>query len=244
MEHIVQILENINVAKDTFKMVLESDFYEKVNPGHFINIKIEGLMLRRPISISSVEKGQIVIYYKIVGEGTEKLSHKKIGDNLNILAPLGRFFPIHEEEKDILIIGGGIGIAPLYEVAKRYRKLGANVVCVLGYNDIESIYLAEDFKNLGCNVYISTMDGSFGYKGIVFDIINPEKLEGFVYSCGPEKMLKFVEEKFDRGYISKEQRMACGIGACMGCVCKNKNIKNKYYRICKEGPVFEIGKVE
>lgn len=244
IEHIVEIKENKEIAKKIFKMKLSCDFANKIKPGQFINIAVQGFILRRPISVSDIGKDEFTIIYKIVGEGTEKLSKMRKGETLNVLGPLGRFFSIHENEEDILIIGGGIGIPPLYEVAKEYRKIGKNVVAVLGFNDTDSAYLYDEFENLGCKVYIATMDGSFGIKGNVIDVIERNNLRGFIYSCGPEVMLKAVENKFKRGYISKESRMACGIGACMGCVCKDKSDPGKYYRICKEGPVFEIGKVE
>lgn len=133
---------------------------------------------------------------------------------------------------------------PLYEVAKRYRELDKRVTVVLGFNDKESIFLQQAFEALGCEVYILTMDGSYGTQGTVIDAINEFQLDGLVYSCGPEVMLKAVEARFTNGYISKEARMACGLGVCMSCVCRNCANKEKYQRICKEGPVFQIGEVE
>lgn len=239
-----EIISNIEIAKDTFEMEIAFKNSEIIKPGQFINIKVPGFMLRRPISISSVEKDSIKIIYKILGKGTLEMSKFEKGMMIDILGPLGNPFTIHEDKDEILIIGGGVGVPPLYEVAKIYRKLNKKVVVALGFNDYKSIFLAKAFEELGCEVFVSTMDGSFGEKGNVIEMIEKYNLDGFVYSCGPEIMLKAVENKFKDGYVSYESRMACGIGTCMGCVCKDKKDPGKYYRICKEGPVFEIGVVE
>lgn len=243
MEYNVKILENTLLAKNIYKMTFKAEFAKIIKAGQFINIKIDGYTLRRPISVSNIEEDKFSIVYKVVGEGTKVLAGKKIGDSINILAPLGSNFPIEEDKEEILLIGGGIGIPPLYQVAKEYRKLNKKVIAVLGFADIEQAYMIEDFEKLDCEVYIATMDGSLGTKGTVIDAINENNLSGFVYSCGPNVMLDAVEAKFSNGYISKEARMACGIGACMACVCKDKKEEDKYHRICKEGPVFRIGEV-
>ncbi|MDO4605558.1 MAG: dihydroorotate dehydrogenase electron transfer subunit [Helcococcus sp.] len=238
------ILSNIEIAKDTFEMEIAFKNSENIKPGQFINIKVPGFTLRRPISISSVEKDSVKIIFKILGKGTLEMSKFEKGMMIDILGPLGHPFNIHEDKEKILIIGGGVGVPPLYEVAKIYRKLNKKVIVALGFNDYKSIFLRKAFEELGCKVYVSTMDGSYGEKGNVIELIEKYNLNGFVYSCGPEIMLKAVESKFKDGYVSYESRMACGIGTCMGCVCKDKKNSEKYYRICKEGPVFEIGVVE
>lgn len=244
MLNITKIKSNDLIAKDTYQMEIFDENSSSIRPGQFVNIKVPGYSLRRPISISSVEDGYYVIIYKVVGNGTFEMSKMKSGDQVDVLGPLGNPFTIHEDKDDILIIGGGVGVPPLYEVAKIYRGLNKNVTVTLGFNDSESVFLAEAFRDLGCDVYVATMDGSDGFKGNVIELIEKEKLEGFVYTCGPEIMLKAVEDRFVDGYISKESRMACGIGTCMACVCQDKEDDSIYYRICKEGPVFEIGKVK
>lgn len=238
------IISNTCIAQDTFKMVISSSLSEEMLPGQFVNIKVDGYTLRRPISISSIGENEYVIIYKVVGEGTLKLSEAQVNDLIDVIGPLGSPFPIHEDQEGILIVGGGVGVPPLYEVAKRYRALGKDVEVVLGFNDQDSIFYEEEFKALGCNVSIATMDGSYGVKGTVLDAISEKGItHDFLYSCGPMPMLKALEERYTKGYTSFEARMACGIGACMGCVCKDKKDTEIYYRICKEGPVFPIGKV-
>ena len=184
-------------------------------------------MLRRPISICSIEDTtRFVIIYKVVGDGTEALTRLRTQGILDIFGPLGSSYPIHEEEKEVLLIGGGVGVPPLYELAKQYRGIQAEVNVVLGFNDQESVFYENEFQRLGCRVFIATMDGSYGTRGTVMDT------------------MKAVEASYTRGYMSFESRMACGIGACMACVAKDKKEENMYHRICKEGPVFPIGKVE
>lgn len=239
-----RIEENTCIALDTYKMVLHSQLGKEMQPGQFINIKVNGFTLRRPISISSIEDERYTIVYKVVGEGTKVLSSMKTGAKIDVLGPLGTGFPIHEEQDCILIVGGGVGVPPLYEVAKRYRQLNKNVEVVLGFNDAQSIFYEDEFVQLGCNVSIATMDGSYGTKGTVLDAIKAKSIQNdFIYSCGPMPMLRALEANYTKGYTSFEARMACGIGACMGCVCKDKEDGELYYRICKEGPVFPIGKV-
>lgn len=239
------IISNDKIAKDTYQMVLQPDEMPVILPGQFVNIKIDGLMLRRPISVCSVDETTYMIIYKVVGDGTKKLSEMSVGKVLDVLEPLGSSFPIHEELDEVLLIGGGVGVPPLYEVAKQYRKMNKQVAVVLGFNDMESKFYDIEFRRLGCSVYIATMDGTSGIKGTVIDCIKEYGLKtDVVYSCGPMRMLEAVNNNYSKGYLSFEARMACGMGACMGCVCKDSKDKELYYRICKEGPVFEIGKVE
>lgn len=237
------VLENINIAKDTYLITLACENTLQMKPGMFVNVQVDGYSLRRPLSISSINDHSYTLIYKIFGDGTRILSSVKPGETLNIMGPLGSPFPIHEELEDVLIIGGGVGVPPLYEVAKRYRQLAKKVTVVLGFNDSPSIFLKEAFENLGCTVYIATMDGSTGIKGTVLHAIKAYQCSGFVYACGPAVMLQAIENRFEDGYISKEARMACGIGVCMSCVCKNRANTESYQRICKEGPVFKVGEV-
>ncbi|NBK96956.1 MAG: dihydroorotate dehydrogenase electron transfer subunit [Erysipelotrichia bacterium] len=238
------VIKNELIALDTYQMVISSTLSEEMKPGQFVNIKVDGYTLRRPISISSIDENTYTIVYKVVGDGTKKLSQVKVQDTLDVIGALGNPFPIHEEIDHILIVGGGVGVPPLYEVAKRYRMLHKDVEVVLGFNEQASVFYEQAFKDLGCHVSVATIDGSYGIKGTVLDAIKEHHITNdFLYSCGPMPMLKALEEVYTKGYTSFEARMACGIGACMGCVCKDKKDHEIYYRICKEGPVFEIGKV-
>ncbi len=240
------ILSNQKIAKDTYRMEIQANIAKDMKPGQFVNVQVEGYMLRRPISICSVEgKNSFVIIYKVVGDGTKKLSTMRRQEIIDVFGPLGSSYPIHEDENEVLLIGGGVGVPPLYELAKQYRKLGTKVYVVLGFNDSDSIFYENEFERLGCEVVIATMDGSYGVKGTVIDAIDARNITcDFTCSCGPRPMLKAVEARYTRGYMSFESRMACGIGACMACVAKDKKEENMYHRICKEGPVFPIGKVE
>lgn len=240
------VLSNKKIAKDTWRMEIQASLARDMKPGQFVNIQVEGFMLRRPISICSIEDTtRFVIIYKVVGDGTEALTRLRTQGILDIFGPLGSSYPIHEEEKEVLLIGGGVGVPPLYELAKQYRSIQAEVNVVLGFNDQESVFYENEFQRLGCRVFIATMDGSYGTRGTVMDAIKEHEITcDFTYSCGPRPMLKAVEASYTRGYMSFESRMACGIGACMACVAKDKKEENMYHRICKEGPVFPIGKVE
>ncbi|WP_416326939.1 dihydroorotate dehydrogenase electron transfer subunit [[Eubacterium] hominis] len=240
------ILRNDRIAKDTYRMVIQGNMAKTMKPGQFVNIKIEGYMLRRPISICSIEnKNEFVIIYKVVGDGTKKLSETSCRTMLDVFGPLGSSYPIHEELDEVLLIGGGVGVPPLYELAKQYRALDKKVDVVLGFNDADSVFYVNEFQRLGASVTIATMDGSCGVKGTVMDAIHDKGITcDFTYSCGPIPMLKAVEAAYTKGYMSFESRMACGMGACMACVAKDKKEETMYHRICKEGPVFPIGKVE
>lgn len=241
------ILENTCIASDTFKMILRAECVKEMLPGQFVNIKLDGFTLQRPISISNIDKQnkEFTIVYKVIGEGTKKLSCMKANHHVTVLGPLGSSYPLDIDEEEVLIIGGGVGVPPLYELAKQYRKSNKKVYVVLGFNNRDSVFYEEAFASLGCIVNIATMNGSYGIKGTVMDAIKQAKITcDFVCACGPRPMLLAIEEAYTKGYMSFEARMACGIGACMACVAKDKKEENMYHRICKEGPVFPIGKVE
>lgn len=238
-----KILSNRCIALDTYEMVIQSDLGKEMNPGQFVNIQVDGKFLRRPISISSYDDDKYTIIYKVVGEGTAIMAEMKEGQLLNVVGPCGHGFPIDPLD-EVLLIGGGVGVPPLFEVARQMLAQNTKVNVVLGFNTREAVFYADKFEELGCNVALATMDGTIGYKGTVLDAIKEEKITTeTVYSCGPMPMLRAIEANYTKGYTSFEARMACGIGACMGCVCKDKKDQEIYYRICKEGPVFEIGKV-
>lgn len=238
------IISNEQIADATYRMEIKASITEAMTPGQFVNIKVKEHLLRRPISIASIEEDAFVIVYRIVGDGTRILSEMKKGEMIDLFGPLGNGYPIHEEQKDVLLLGGGIGVPPLYEVAKRYRALGKTVYVALGFDRKGCVFFEREFRKLGCQVVVATMDGSYGTKGTVLDAVEKAKIDvDFVYSCGPMAMLKAIEARYQKGYTSFEARMACGIGACMACVCKDREDGKLYHRICKEGPVFAIGKV-
>lgn len=234
-----EIISNHMLVKDIYEMKLKTSISRLIKPGQFVQVQVPGFYLRRPISVSEVNGDEMTLIYKVVGQGTSAMHAMKEGTTLNLFGPLGNGFPV--EQRDVVLIGGGVGIPPLVETAKQYRRLNCQVTAVLGFNTKEQIFLTKRFEELGCRVVTATMDGSECVKGTVMDAIREKKIStDFIEACGPLPMLKAVSEKC-RGYLSLESRMACGIGACMGCVVKNED--GESLRVCKDGPVFEIGKV-
>lgn len=231
-----KILENTKIAKDVFKMILEGDTTYITRPGQFINIEIEGFYLRRPISVCDYDENTITIIYKIMGNGTEKMSTLKNGSVLDILTGLGNGFNINCKGDIPLLVGGGVGTPPMYRLCKVLQEKGKKPIVVLGFNSKDDMFYEKEFKDLGVDVYLSTVDGSYGTKGFVTDIIKDLKDYTYFYACGPINMLKAVSDVTEcEGQLSFEERMGCGFGACMGCTCKTK-YANK--RICKDGPVL------
>lgn len=231
---VFEIKENVNIAKNVFRMTLSGDT-EGILPGQFVNIKLEGMYLRRPISVCDVPKsGELVIIYKVVGKGTELMSQMKDG-SLDALTQLGNGYDLSRSGDEPLLIGGGVGVPPLYMLAKELISGGKKVTVILGFNTKEEIFYENEFKALGATVTVATADGSYGVKGFVTNAM--EGLDfSYFYSCGPEPMLKAVCSSTDKsGELSFEERMGCGFGACMGCSCKTLT---GYKRICKEGPVM------
>lgn len=233
---IYKITENVEIAKSIFKMIVVGDTSEVKKPGQFINIKIDNLFLRRPISVCDYDEKSITIIYKVVGEGTEKMSSLKRGELLDILTGLGNGYDVSKSGKYPLLIGGGVGIPPLYKLCKVLVSQGKNIQVVLGFNTKEEVFYGEEFKSLGAKVYMCTVDGSYEKKGFVTDVIKDLNYTYF-YTCGPIPMFKAIEKiAKTSGQYSFEERMGCGFGACMGCSCKTK-FGNK--RICREGPILE-----
>ena len=233
---IYTVLENKKIAKDVFLMVLEGDTQYITAPGQFINILVEGFYLRRPISICDWDDKTITIIYKVVGKGTEAMAQMEAGKKLDILTGLGNGFTAKEGSEKPLVIGGGVGATPMYGVAKHLIEKGAKPTVILGFTSKDDVFYEEEFKALGCDVYVTTNDGSYGTKGFVTDVI--KNLEGYdyFYTCGPLPMLKAVAMGTEcSGQLSFEERMGCGFGGCMGCSCKTLT-GNK--RICTEGPVL------
>ena len=234
-----KIRSNICIGQDTYRMELVCDS-SQATPGQFIQIEVPNFFLRRPISICEIKEDGLVIIYKVVGKGTEKLATLKEG-TVNIFGPLGTGFPV-EQRDHVVLMGGGVGVPPLDETAKQYLKQGTQVDVILGFNTQDQALYVDEFKALGANVYIATMDGSIGAKGTVIDAATDASVDcDFVLACGPLPMLRAIQNTYEKGYISLEARMACGIGACMGCVVKDQS--DHALRVCKDGPVFEFGKV-
>lgn len=230
---IFEIKENIKIAKDVFRMTLAGDT-KGIAPGQFVNIKLEGLYLRRPISVCDVpENGKLVIIYKVVGHGTEIMSEMKEG-KLDLLTQLGNGYDLTRSGDAPLLVGGGVGVPPLYMLAKELIAEGKKVSVIIGFNTKDEIFYENEFKALGASVKVTTVDGSYGIKGFVTNAMDEDF--SYFYSCGPEPMLRAICSATEKsGELSFEERMGCGFGACMGCSCKTLT-GNK--RICKDGPVM------
>lgn len=220
-------------------MILSGDTSGISAPGQFINIKLDGFFLRRPISICDYNGESITVIYKTVGDGTEFMSTLTEGEKLDCLVGLGNGYTLNNAEKPVLI-GGGVGVPPLFALAKALINKGVTPEVILGFNSDDEIFLEKEFKALGCKVNVTTVDGSYGVKGFVTDVLNGLDYDYF-YTCGPMPMFKAIEKtaKTD-GQFSFEERMGCGFGACMGCSCKTKD---GYKRICKDGPVLERSEI-
>ena len=230
------VLENKKIAKDVFLMVLEGDTKYITAPGQFINILVEGFYLRRPISICDWDDKTITIIYKVVGVGTEQMCEMSAGEKIDILVGLGNGYNLDKSGDRPLLLGGGVGVPPMYNLCKKLIEQGKKVKVVLGFNTKEEVFLEDDFKALGADVTVTTADGSYGIKGFVTDAMKEIDYTYF-FTCGPMPMFKAIEATaVTSGQYSFEERMGCGFGACMGCSCKTK-YGNK--RICKDGPVLE-----
>lgn len=240
------------IAKNVYELVLSGDLVQAMlQAGQFVNIKINEVaypLLRRPISICEIDHdlNQFTVIYRAEGKGTKLLSEKQAGDLVDILGPLGTGFGIEEVQtsETVILVGGGIGVPPMYEMAKRLSVKGIKVISVLGFASSADVFYEEEFKAYG-DVHIATMDGSYGFKGNVIDLIQSKSIDfDWVFGCGPKVMLKAIETSYGankKGYLSFEERMACGIGACYACVCELNS--GKMARVCKEGPVFKLGEV-
>ncbi len=232
-----KIIENIPLTDSVYRMVLMGDTSAITAAGQFVNIKLDGMFLRRPISVCDCEDGQLTIVYKAVGKGTEQMSKMPVGTELDVLTGLGNGYDLTLAGDQPLLIGGGVGVPPMYMLAKKLIEAGKKVTVILGFNKKEEIFYEEEFIKLGCDaVYVTTVDGSYGTKGFVTDSMKTLDYSYF-YTCGPEPMLKAVfNTSVTEGQFSFEERMGCGFGACMGCSCKTVT---GYKRICKEGPVLK-----
>ena len=232
----MKITGNQKIAEKTYFMSLEGDTSAITKPGQFVNIKLDGFFLRRPISVCDCEEGKLSIIYKVVGNGTKKMSELPVGDELDILSGLGNGYDTSKSGEKPVLIGGGAGVPPMYMLCKKLVAEGKKVTVILGFNSEKEVFGIDEFKATGAEVHVTTVDGSVGTKGFVTDVLKKAEYTYF-YTCGPMPMFKAIEGVAKTsGQYSFEERMGCGFGACMGCTCKTK-YGNK--RICKDGPVLE-----
>ena len=234
-QSLFQIVSNEALTDSVYKMILSGDTSAITAPGQFVNIQLTGKFLRRPISVCDYDETTLTIIYKVVGAGTEQMSAMKPGEMLDILTGLGNGYDLSLAGDRPVLLGGGVGVPPMYNLAKKLIAMGKEVSVILGFNTASEIFYEQEFKALGCKTYVTTVDGSYGKKGFVTDAL-PENYTYF-YTCGPEPMLKAVyRATTTSGQMSFEERMGCGFGACMGCSCKTLT---GYKRICKDGPVMK-----
>lgn len=236
---ILKITENKQLSKDIFILKLEGDLSEIKNPGEFVEIKLDNYYLRRPISVHDFNNTSLTLLYKVLGRGTNDLSTYEIGKELDVLVGLGNGFDVSKSKKPLLI-AGGIGIAPMYNLALKFNNLGIKPTLIYGISRETDLVLIEEFSKI-TNLIICSDDGSVGYKGNVVSYLKENNLNfDKYYACGPQIMLKFLKQFNEDGYVSLEARMGCGFGACMGCSIETINGPK---RVCKEGPVFEASEV-
>lgn len=234
-QSIFEIFSNQALTDSVYKMVLRGDTSAITASGQFVNIQLDGLFLRRPISVCDYDNETLTIIYKVVGKGTAAMAGMKAGEKLDILTGLGNGYDLSLSGAAPVLLGGGVGVPPMYNLAKNLVAQGKSVTVILGFNTARECFYEAEFKALGCSVQVTTVDGSYGKKGFVTDAL-PENYTYF-YTCGPEPMLKAVYKATSTsGQMSFEERMGCGFGACMGCSCKTVT---GYKRICKEGPVMK-----
>jgi len=234
-EVLLQIQSNRALTESVYEMRLTGDVSAITASGQFVNIKLDGLFLRRPISVCDVENGVLTLLYKVVGKGTEQMANMQAGETLNVLVGLGNGYDLSLSGEAPVLMGGGVGVPPMYMLAKELIKQGKKVTAILGFNTQAEVFYEEEFKRLGATVIVTTADGSYGQKGFVTDALKGVDYTYF-YTCEPAPMLKAVFKATNTsGQFSFEERMGCGFGACMGCSCKTVT---GYKRICKEGPVL------
>ena len=235
-QSIFEIKSNVALTATVYRMVLVGDTSAITAPGQFVNIQLDGFYLRRPISVNDCEGDELTIIYKVVGKGTEVMASMTAGQKLDVLTGLGNGYDLTLAGERPLLVGGGVGVPPLYMLAKELRAQGLPVTVILGFNTKDEVFGEEDFAALGCKTLVTTVDGSYGIKGFVTNALDGIDYTYF-YTCGPEPMLKALyRATTTSGQFSFEERMGCGFGACMGCSCKTVT-GNK--RICKEGPVLQ-----
>ena len=234
-----EIKSNEQIAKNVYRMQLGGDT-TGILPGQFVNIRVQGQFLRRPISVCNVQQPLnnatplLTIIYKVVGVGTEAMSHLPVGTQLDVLTVLGNGYDLSKAGNAPLLVGGGVGVPPMYMLARQLREIGKNVRVILGFNTKDEVFYEEEFRALGCDVTVTTVDGSHGVKGFVTNALDGK--QSYYYTCGPLPMIKaLIQAAGTNGEVSMEERMGCGFGACMGCTIQTTQGPK---RVCKEGPVF------
>ena len=234
-----EIKSNEQIAKNVYRMQLGGDT-TGILPGQFVNIRVQGQFLRRPISVCNVEPSLnnaeplLTIIYKVVGVGTEAMSHLPVGTQLDVLTVLGNGYDLTKAGNAPLLVGGGVGVPPMYMLARQLREMGKTVRVILGFNTKDEVFYEEEFRALGCDVTVTTVDGSHGIKGFVTNALDGQ--QSYYYTCGPLPMIKaLIQAAGTNGEVSMEERMGCGFGACMGCTIQTTQGPK---RVCKEGPVF------
>ena len=232
-QRLFEIQSNEQIAKNVYRMQLGGDT-TGILPGQFVNIRVEGQFLRRPISVCNITDGILTIIYKVVGVGTEAMSHLPIDTQLDILTVLGNGYDLSKAGDKPLLVGGGVGVPPMYMLARQLREMGKNVRVILGFNTKDEVFYEEEFRALGCEVVVTTVDGSHGVKGFVTNALDGK--QSYYYTCGPLPMIKaLLQAAGTHGEVSMEERMGCGFGACMGCTIQTTQGPK---RVCKEGPIF------
>ena len=239
---IYTIQSNEQIAKNVYRMQLAGDT-EGILPGQFVNIRVAGQFLRRPISVCNIEeakgerreaRGMLTIIYKVVGVGTEAMSQLPVGTQLDVLTILGNGYDLTQAGNAPLLVGGGVGVPPMYMLARQLREMGKEVKVILGFNTQDEVFYEDEFRALGCDVTVTTVDGSHGVKGFVTNALDGK--QSYYYTCGPLPMIKaLIQAAGTNGEVSMEERMGCGFGACMGCTIQTTQGPK---RVCKEGPVF------
>ena len=228
-----EIQANELLAKSVYRMQLAGDT-TGILPGQFVNIRVEGQFLRRPISVCNITNGVLTIIYKVVGVGTEAMSQLPIGTQLDVLTVLGNGYDLSKAGDNPLLVGGGVGVPPMYMLARQLREADKKVRVILGFNTKDEVFYEEEFRTLGCDVTVTTVDGSHGVKGFVTNALDGK--QSYYYTCGPLPMIKaLLQAAGTNGEVSMEERMGCGFGACMGCTIQTTQGPK---RVCKEGPVF------
>ncbi len=228
-----EIKSNEQIAKNVYRMQLCGDI-TGILPGQFVNIRVAGQFLRRPISVCNITDGILTVIYKVVGVGTEAMSHLPIGTQLDLLTVLGNGYNLTKAGDSPLLVGGGVGVPPMYMLARQLREMGKNVRVILGFNTKDEVFYEDEFRALGCDVAVTTVDGSHGVKGFVTNALDGK--QSYYYTCGPLPMIKaLLQAAGTHGEVSMEERMGCGFGACMGCTIQTTQGPK---RVCKEGPVF------
>lgn len=228
---------NEKLTETVYRMALLGDTSALTRPGQFVNIELEGLYLRRPISVCDLEGNRLTLIYKTVGRGTEQMARMRAGERLDLLTGLGNGYDTAKSGETPLLIGGGVGVPPLYLLAKTLIAEGKTPRAILGFNTAGEVFLERELLDLGLEVTVTTVDGSRGVKGFVTDAMKELPDYTYIYTCGPEPMLRAVAlASKTGGQYSFEERMGCGFGACMGCTCETRQ---GHKRICVEGPVLE-----